>query len=807
MPAKTRRIIPGQLRPSFKKVLRDFIENGSRTMLVVASITIGVFAVGMIGTGYLLLTQGTAASYADNFPAHITITTDQFDDSFIEMISRQDGIRFAEGRRTLPLETRNPGEEEWKNLYVTVIDDLEHPKIRLLTPMQGAASPGDRSLILLEDGNQEIGSTIGNELEVKLRDGTIQTLTVSGIAKDYTAGRDIIFESKRAYVSAQAFPALREPRAFDTLLMRVTGDPYDLTHIQSVAATINEKIEDSGRTVYTSEINTDADQPFSNYVEAIGLILLFIGLLVIILSSSLIFNTMNALMAQHVRQIGVMKLIGAKRQVIILMYLALVLIFGLISFIIAVPAGAFAGYVMSERIIPIINGYLVTTNPIPLFPAVILLQAVVSLVIPIVAALIPILQGSRITIHKAFNSQKIANGGGGQALDRFILPFSLKDLVKKLAFRNTFRNKGRLLLTLFTLSLGGAMFIAVFNVQLVLFNQIDQIVAYDSGDIKLTFSREQRVEDIQSIIASVDGVEEVEGWWTSAAQLEIEDQIVNVTLLAPPLESNMVVKETATGRWVRPGEKNTLVVNDAFYNAYPDLKPGDVIPLEINGRIDDWTIVGTYSYTGFDDKRAYTTPEALIQHGSDPFHSADFRISTNEHTLEYQESRLAEIQPLLEQRGYKIRSIVSMEDILETSTEKINLLIFVLLIMAVITGTVGGIGLSGTLSLNVLERTGEIGILRAIGAGDRTITRLVLREGLVIGLVSYVIGVLLSFPVSSLLGTLVLNAVFSLPAKLALALRGYIFWLLLTILLSTIASLIPAGSAARMTIRDVLAYE
>jgi putative ABC transport system permease protein len=807
MAAKITRFLGKQVRPSVKKVLRDFIENGSRSLLVIASITIGVFAVGMIGSGYLLLTQGTAASYANNFPAHITITTDPFDDSLIEVIGRQDGIRYAEGRRTLVLEARNPGEKDWKRLYINVVEDLENPTIKLLTPIQGSAIPGDHSLILLEDGLEKIGSSVGANLEVKLGDGSIQIFTVSGIVKDYTGGRDIIFESKRAFVSADAFPALHEDRAFDTLIVRVTADPYDRDHIQSVAAMVKSKIEKSGRVVYSSEINTDADQPFSNYVQAIGLILVFIGLLVIVLSSSLIFNTMNALMAQHVRQIGVMKLIGAKRRMIIMMYLSLVFIFGLISFIIAVPTGAFAGFMMSKLLIPIINSYLVTTTSIPLFPAVILIQAFVSLAIPVVAALLPILQGSRITIHKAFNSEKVSNGGTDLTLDRFIIRFSLKDLVRKLAFRNTFRNKERLILTLFTLSLGGAMFIAVFNVQLVLFNQIDRIVAFDSADIKLSFSQERRIEDIQSILTSIEGVEEVEGWWSSAAQLELGNQLIYVSLIAPPLDSNMIVPETASGRWVNPGETNTLVVNDAFYNVYPDLKPGDVIPLEINGRVEDWVIVGTYNHTGFDEKRAYTTPAALMQRGSDPFHSSDFRITTQQHDLAYQQSRLVKIQPLLEQRGYKIASILSMEDILDTSTEKINLLILVLLIMAIITGVVGGIGLSGTLSLNVLERTGEIGILRAIGAGDRAITRLVLQEGVVIGIVSYLIGVILSIPVSSLLGRLVVNAIFSAPAKLALSLRGYIYWLLVTILLSMIASLVPARSAARMTIRDVLAYE
>ncbi|MCD6577137.1 MAG: ABC transporter permease [Anaerolineaceae bacterium] len=795
------------LKPSFKKIAADFLENKSRSLLVIMSITIGVFAVGMINSGYLLLTESMASSYSDNNPANITIRTDPFDEGFVKMIARQDQVAYVEGRRTVILEARNPGEKQWKKLYITAIQDIGDSQIELLSPVDQSFVLEDKTIAILEDGNEKILAQPGRPLEIKLENGTTNPLLVAGIVKDYTAGRDIILENKRGYITSDTLPYLHESRYFDTLVIRVNGDSYNHEHIHAVAAAISDKVEQSGRNIYSSEIRGDADQPFSNYVQALGQIMIFIGLLIVILSSSLIINTMNALMAQHIRQIGIMKLIGAKRKKIILMYLTLVIGFGIISFLIAVPAGSFGGYLMCKRLVPSLNGQMQNVQHIPLFPSVIALQAIVAILIPMGASLFPILRGSKISIKQAFNNQKITNTGKTGVFNKILNRINFTDLIKKLSLENTFRNKARLGLTLFTLSLGGAMFIAVFNVQMVLFNQVDRIIAYDSADIVLQTKRPCRIEEIKHLTAGINDIDIVEGWWTEQAQLEIGKQIIGVTINAPPTDSPMVNKEVDVGRWMLPGETQTLVVNEAFYNVYPGLKPGDQIPLKIDGKLDEWTIVGIYNYTGFDEKQAFTNPASLIQRNHQPFHASSFHIITSQHDIDFQKEKLNEIQALFDKHGLRIAGIFSMKELLEKSTDKLNLVIVLLLTMAVLTGSVGSIGLSGTLSLNILERTGEIGILRAIGAGDHTITKLVLQEGFIIGIVSYLLGVIFSIPITSLLGTVVSNAIFSAPARLVITPKGYFYWFLVMALLCVIASLVPAYNAARMTIRDVLAYE
>jgi putative ABC transport system permease protein len=127
--------------------------------------------------------------------------------------------------------------------------------------------------------------------------------------------------------------------------------------------------------------------------------------------------------------------------------------------------------------------------------------------------------------------------------------------------------------------------------------------------------------------------------------------------------------------------------------------------------------------------------------------------------------------------------------------------------MAVLTAFVGSIGLTGTMSMNVLERTREIGVMRAIGAVDFMVMQSVIIEGLVIGLMTWVLAIGLSFPISTLLLTIVGKAMMGSAMSLTFTPLGIVLWLVIVIVLSLVASIMPARNAARLTISEVLAYE
>jgi putative ABC transport system permease protein len=113
----------------------------------------------------------------------------------------------------------------------------------------------------------------------------------------------------------------------------------------------------------------------------------------------------------------------------------------------------------------------------------------------------------------------------------------------------------------------------------------------------------------------------------------------------------------------------------------------------------------------------------------------------------------------------------------------------------------------GTMSMNVMERTREIGVMRAIGASDRAILQMVIVEGMLIGVISWILGVILAQPITFVLNYAVGYSMLSSPLNYAFSLTGLLAWLAIVLVISALASALPARNASRLTIREVLAYE
>lgn len=97
--------------------------------------------------------------------------------------------------------------------------------------------------------------------------------------------------------------------------------------------------------------------------------------------------------------------------------------------------------------------------------------------------------------------------------------------------------------------------------------------------------------------------------------------------------------------------------------------------------------------------------------------------------------------------------------------------------------------------------------MRAIGASNTDIQSIVIVEGLVVGLIGWVISIALSIPITNVLCFGVGMAILTAPMPPVYGLTGIIAWLIFTLFLATIASAFPARRASKLTVRDTLAYE
>ena len=166
-----------------------------------------------------------------------------------------------------------------------------------------------------------------------------------------------------------------------------------------------------------------------------------------------------------------------------------------------------------------------------------------------------------------------------------------------------------------------------------------------------------------------------------------------------------------------------------------------------------------------------------------------------------------DLEAHLEQHGLHVSSTQTTAAEREEANALYGIIVSLMLVMAVLLAIVGGLGLMGTMSINVLERTREIGVLRAIGAPNRAVAWVFIGEGTAIGVLSWLLGSLLSLPLSKLLSDAVGQVMSGTPLSFSFSMAGVWLWLGIALLLSALARLIPARNASRWTVREVLAEE
>jgi putative ABC transport system permease protein len=331
------------------------------------------------------------------------------------------------------------------------------------------------------------------------------------------------------------------------------------------------------------------------------------------------------------------------------------------------------------------------------------------------------------------------------------------------------------------------------------------------GDVTVTFNQPYRVEKIQQNLLKVPGVEGVEGWGGAAGEIwdENENLVAKLSISAPPQNTKLLTPEYLAGRRLLPGEQKAIVVSDSIYDFYPDLQPGDKLTIKLPGqRKEEWEVVGIFRFVNMlGDPLAYANFEFIAGETHLRNQAASYRVITKDHDAASQQELTRRIDSYLTDRNFEIQSIQSGSLRRANSTQAVNTLVIFLLIMAILTAFVGSIGLTGTMSINVLERTREIGVMRTIGAVDIVIMQSVIIEGLVIGIITWILAIGLSFPISSLLLTIVGEAMMGSALELHFTPIGILIWLGVVLVLSVFASIVPARNAARLTINEVLAYE
>ncbi|MCL2492176.1 MAG: ABC transporter permease, partial [Coriobacteriia bacterium] len=587
----------------YKKIFRDLASNLPRTSLVVLSIAVGIFATGAILGARQVLLREFESDLAMSQKASITFATSGVDQSLIERVTRHDEVFAAQGRRLNYLRLRSVKTDQsngratddeslsssWESLELIALSSFDMD-INRFEPMVTTAWPPRKGDILIEYSALAVFDyQIGDLVEIDTGTGSA-VFRIAGFVHDINAIPTRFFRQVTGYVCLESMALLGEPETFNRI--DVLLDPeLARNEVSRVATELKDNtLYPAGISVISTSVPDPGSHFFGDIFKAVSNLLLGMALMALALSGFLVVTTVSAILIQHTKQLGIMKAIGGRRFQIALMYFGLVFCFGLVALIIGLPTGMMFGYFFINYAADVLN-FRVLDYSYPLEVVVLLVS--IGLILPLIAAAVPVVSGVRRSIVDAFNANALLPSFGEGWIDRLLSHIRLLGRPTVLALRATFTRKGRFTLTLITLLLACGVVMAVFSARSSLMKTVDDIGSWWRYDAQIMLSVPAPRSSIETEALKIDGVNFVESWMDGFSIINRPDGTKNEKYfsLGFPADSQVANFQFMQGRMFEEGEK-AVILNNELYKEEEYLTPGSYIELDIGGKTVQRQVVG-----------------------------------------------------------------------------------------------------------------------------------------------------------------------------------------------------------------------
>jgi putative ABC transport system permease protein len=789
---------------TWRKVWRDLASNRTRTFLVVFATAIGIYSVGMaLGMSGLTRTRLVETHQASTM-AHIRLwITSRFGQDVVETIAEDPELALVEGISQDTVYWRLPGENDWREMRLVARPDYGAQLMNQVELLEGNW-PAEDALTVERLSANYYGIEPGTEIVVECEAGECP-VTVGGIARgqivpppQYT-GEATFYSTPRM---AAQLACLAE--GFNGLMIQLHS--FSNEGAEETVLRLGRRLETLGLSMTNyGYFITDPDVHWAQaQVDTILLIMAMMGVGSLLLSGFLIVNTMSSIMVRQVWQVGVMKVCGATIGRVVYTYLATAMVHSLLAMLLAVPGAAVVSYLVASSTLDTFN---VPLDSFQVAPDAILIQIAIGLAVPLLGALVPVLAGARKTARQAINSRGLESSCGPGLLDR--LAGRLRGLPRPLllSLSNAFRSKARVGLTLITLILGGAMFVGVISIKDSMDNTFEALFADLGHDVVAHLDSAYETRLLHETTAGLPNTELVEVWsgvW-SAVSLP-EDRLREVYLWGVPADSELFSPRVVEGRPLTPGDRYSILLNQQIAED-EGIQVGETITLLVAESRSTWRVVGLVLSMRSGQRESFVPFDPLAETAATPGKGNTLLARTTHHNLETEQLVGSALASALSESGISVAEVQSAIEERDSNQSMFEGVAYILLVGAILAAIVGGLGLASTMSINVVERAKEIGMIRATGATSVATAWLFVCEGVFVGLISWLLAIPLSYPTAHIFGDAVADTLIRVPLEFSYSTEGAVIWLVAVVLLSALASLWPALRATKVSVREALAYE
>jgi len=781
------------VRPRWRKVWRDLWLHRGRSALVVVAIAAGLAGAGTVLITWALVQRVTRVQYLASDPASATIRTGAVDSALLATIRAVPGVGAAEARRTVVGTVHGGG--RWRPAWLFVAPEFAEVRIGALRLLSGTW-PDDTTIVIERSSLAFAGLGVGDQALVAAGDRDPQPFTVSGTARDVGLAPGWMENVVYGFVSPEAVVRLGLAPGFDEIKLLVADRSLPRDEVRRIAYRAKAAIEATGRVVDDVEVPEPGEHVHAGQMNSLLYTQGAFGAMALVLCGFLVVNLIAAVLAGERRQIGVLKAIGARWDQLAAIYLLFALALGAAAALLGIPVALWLGRWYGTLKAELLN-FDAAGIPVPV--GVVVLQAAIGLLVPLVAAWVPVRRATRMPVAELLRGPGPARGEtvvavGGPGWSRLTL----------LGFRNAARRRVRVAMTLGVLAAGGGVYLGAANLEFAIGQSVDLMYARQGYNVSLRLADPAPAESIEAVARRVEGAGRVEAWGTARAEVPHADGTASdgFPVMAPPIPSAIVAQVPIAGRWLAAGDTANIVVSRAWQRLEPGVEVGDSVTVLLGGDRRRFEVMGLVD--AGPAPVAYL-PRATFTRGG---HSVgSLMVATPLTDFATQIDLIQRLRTAFVEAGLPVATSLRVEEGRRAMEDHLVMVAEFLGLMGWVMMVVGGMGLAATMSLAVLERTREIGVLKAIGARHPTIFRLVLIEGLVIGLASWLVALPLSVPMSVTLAKAFSRIMIAVPIHYLPTPGGVATWLGIVVVVASAASAWPAWQAMRVETRRALGYE
>jgi len=791
-----------------KKTIRDLSAHKGRSILVIISIALSTFILGVILNSYAILSREMNESFQQANPSGISYQIDQFNPSLLELIEKHPAIAKTEARRVIAAQIQNK-QGEWHPAILYVLRDYNDIKLDILQEDEGNWPPKVGQILIERQALSVLDGNIDETVKIKSTLGDTTSFTVSGTTHDVVLAQAEWENLVYGYISHDSLQLMGMEKYFNRLNITLKDQSLSQEQLAPIADDIKNWLQKYNYPVTRFDIAKPNKHPHANITDGMFIIQKVFAIMCCILSSILVFNLISAILSRQLPQIGAMKSIGAKPMQIRMIYFTSVFLLGTLGITISLPLAYFAGNQYAVVLSKMMN-FDISNFSIPYW--VILTQIGLGLFIPLLTASIPIHQASKFTIRETFieygfqQSNTVRKGKSKNIFSKLLSSLAYLPLTSRLSVRNAIRRKARFILTTSILMVSGTLLMTTFNVSKSLKMTVVDDATSKNWDLKIEYPRKINQKTIRDSLLSIPQVENFESYLSSSVEI-VDDKnnaLLSIDIISLKPYSSMTNPKLVSGRWLIANQ-NEVVVNQVLVNRLPNIKLGSIIKLKSGKQSKLVTIVGIAKRLSmqmlFSDEQVFS--ELELAKSSKRF----FYVVSKERDRHSINLLKDKITNNAKKNRLTIKSITtSWEDLLiiEDHFEIIFNLMFLLTLIVML---IAGNGIALTMVSNVLERTKEIGILKAIGASNKHIYQMLLSEGSLIAIVAWALAMLLTFPVSYIIVYALGSLLIATPLELTLESTIFFYSLPSMLVIACLASVVPAKRIIRLPVREALIYE